>query len=107
MSQSLFFCFFEKHTHILYIYYLHSSITPIPPFLVGLAQGDWDAPWRLRFDFLVTPGPMVITRSLVEGFPSELTAGKLSCWNITLRDVAWMQEVTQKRPWRVCLERVR
>ncbi|CAK9022053.1 Alpha-amylase [Durusdinium trenchii] len=59
------------------------------------------------FDFLVTPGPMVITRSLVEGFPSELTAGKLSCWNITLRDVAWMQEVTQKRPWRVCLERVR
>lgn len=38
------------------------------------------------FDFLVTPGPLVITRSLVEGFPSELTAGKLSCWNITLRD---------------------
>ncbi|CAE7185569.1 amy, partial [Symbiodinium pilosum] len=38
------------------------------------------------FDFLVTPGPMVITNSLVEGFPSELTAGVLSCWNITLRD---------------------
>ncbi|CAE7600377.1 rsgI3 [Symbiodinium natans] len=38
------------------------------------------------FDFLVTPGPMVTTNSLVEGFPSELTAGVLSCWNITLRD---------------------
>ncbi|CAE7408572.1 amy, partial [Symbiodinium sp. CCMP2456] len=38
------------------------------------------------FDFLVTPGPMVTTLSLVEGFPSELTAGVLSCWNITLRD---------------------
>ena len=43
-----------------------------------------------RFDFLVTPGPLVITRSLVEGFPSELTAGKLSCWNITLRDAPWI-----------------
>lgn len=45
---------------------------------------------RSRFDFLVTPGPLVITRSLVEGFPSELTAGKLSCWNITLRDAPWI-----------------
>lgn len=50
----------------------------------------------LRFDFLVTPGPMVITRSLVEGFPSELTAGKLSCWNITLRDAAWMRSRSGK-----------
>ena len=38
------------------------------------------------FDFVVTPGPMRIERSLVEGFPTEVTAGKLSCWNITLRD---------------------
>lgn len=35
---------------------------------------------------------MRIERSLVEGFPTEVTAGKLSCWNITLRDEAWWWE---------------
>ena len=75
---------------------------------------------RLRFDFLVTPGPMVVTNSLlgvldrleqlalrssrclflrlVEGFPSELTAGVLSCWNITLRDVARLLQHLKGRP---------
>ena len=89
---------------------------------------------QIRFDFLVTPGPMVTTNStldlsiswvpaccslsqsmrlshdcasiymlfhtcscqlrLVEGFPSELTAGVLSCWNITLRDAACLMKRT-------------
>ena len=35
---------------------------------------------------------------LVEGFPSELTAGGLSCWNITLRDAACLTLRCKKDP---------
>ena len=56
------------------------------PDATRLSQAGTLGADHLRFDFLVTPGPMVTTQSLVEGFPSQITAGQLSCWNITLRD---------------------